>query len=432
MFDLAILHGKVYINNEFKKLNIYIKDGKVSTLSNELLFTKEKYNAENLYILPGFIDPHVHFELTVGNHTSIDTFESGSISAAYGGVTTFIDFLDPINDVETLNKVFDIRNTLAKKSIIDYSFHTTIFNPKSSPIDLIKKSKTLGIPSIKLFTTYGERQTYDSYIYELLKASSTEKINVMIHSENDALIKKGRSIISEHAKTRPEISEITEIIKLSQMAEYTNGRLYIVHTTCGTSIEKVKQSYSKILNKTLFIESCPHYFYFNSEIYSSNKGNLYTMTPPLRNKNEVEKLKQNIDNIYTIGTDHCPFTLKEKMTSFTDLIPMGVGSIEHSFVLMYSMFGEKIINKFTINPAKVHGLYPKKGTLLPGSDADIVIFNPNEESIIKNSHSLCEYEIYQGIKVKGKIISVLSNGKFVIKENKVFKTKGRFIERKIL
>jgi dihydropyrimidinase len=154
------------------------------------------------------------------------------------------------------------------------------------------------------------------------------------------------------------------------------------------------------------------------------------MTPPLRSRLEQEKLKNNIDNIFSIGTDHCSFNKKDKRKRKTGNLPMGIGGIEHSFVSTYSLFKEKIIEKFTINPAKIFGLYPKKGTLLPGADADIVIFDPNFEGTINNSHTKADYDLYMNMKIKGKIEKVFKDGLLIVENDKlVRKNKGKFIRR---
>jgi dihydropyrimidinase len=432
MFDLGILDGKIYLDGEFIEGNIYIKDGTIKDISNSYLNSKEEYSVSGKYILPGFIDPHVHFNLTVGDYTSADNFNSGSISAAFGGITSYIDFLDPISNINELEKAFEERMNLAKNSLTDYAFHATIANPTVDAEKLIMKCKELGVASIKLFTTYGPRMTKDKYISELLKFSKDYGIVVTVHAENDELIEKKENIpIKVHSNIRSTLSEITEVIKLAEMADFYDGQLYIVHLSSGYSLEVLKNRFPDIIAKNLVLESCPHYFYFNDEKYSQKYGYLYSMTPPLRSESERLKLINNIDHLQTIGTDHCPFNSEEKNKLYTNIMPMGIGGVEFSFVLMYSLFGEKIIDKFTKNVAKYYGLYPKKGILLPGSDADIVIFDPNLKWTITSHNSNADYTVYNGIEVKGKIISTISRGRFIIKDgnltNKRFR--GRFLRR---
>ena len=434
MFDLGILNGKVYVNGEFIKANVYIKNGKIYDISKSQLESKKYYDISGKYLLPGFIDPHVHFHLDLGKYISADDFRSGSISATYGGITSYIDFLDPVRTAKELEEAFEKRINLAKNSLIDYAFHATIANPIDSPEEIMIKARQLGLSSIKLFTTYSSsnRRTYDGYIAELLEKSRQFGIVISVHAENDEIIKKYEKSeirVKEHSKCRPTITELSEVIKLAEMAEYYNAQLYIVHLTSGKTLEVLKEKFKRKLGKNIVIESCPHYFYFTDNVYNTEKGYLYTMTPPLRSEKEKQLLIDNIDYINTIGTDHCPFNLNEKKKEIINGMPMGIGGVEFSFVLMYSLFGEKIIDKFTKNVAGYYGL-KNKGAILPSYDADLVVFDPEEEWVIKEHHSNSDYIPYKDFKVKGKIISTISRGRFVLKEGVLNKrVKGSFIKR---
>ena len=434
MFDLGIVNGRIYIEGHWYEGNLYIKNNRISTISHVTLEAKEEYDATGMDVLPGFIDPHVHFQFTVGSHTSVDDFCKGSIAAAFGGITTYIDFLDPVKNNIALKNAFSERRLLAKDSVIDYAFHATIADLDEEPMSFMREAKTLGMPTIKLFTTYSssKRRTKDRTIDKLLRITKETGTLLLAHSENDGLVFEGEKIhVLQHESSRPALAEISEVIKLAEMTKYRDGRMYIVHTNCGTTVERLRENYKYILNKDFILESCPHYFIFSSSKYLHREGYLYTMTPPLRSEREVKKLNAEIDNIFTIATDHCPFKSLEKNKEFVDEIPMGVGGVEHSFPLMYSKFGEKIIDKFTKNPAIVHGLYPKKGTLLPGADADIVIFDPNEHYIIKENHSNVDYNLYKDIEVSGKVCTTIAKGKFVIKDGVFIGGKGEYLSREI-
>lgn len=429
VYDLSIIDGNIYIDGTFFQGNLYVKDGKVSTISKSYFLSKEIYNAKGSYVLPGFIDPHVHFQLNVGKHTSCDSFLSGSVAAAFGGITTFIDFLDPVSNSAELKKSYEIRRNLSRESVVDYCFHSTIANFHDSELNFIDELKEYGINSIKFFTTYSSsnRKTNDKTIDRFLQLTKEKEIMLLAHAENDDLINEGKFNIACHEENRPEISEITEVLKLAELTEYRDGKLYIVHISCGSTIEKLKKNYNHLLHNNLYIESCSHYFSFNKNVYATDNGHLYLLTPPLRSELQVGLLKKYIDDVDVIATDHCPFTSEEKNKPSLDLIPMGIGGVEHSFTTMFSMFGEKIIDKYTINPAKLYNLYPQKGTLLPGADADIVIYAPNE--IIKSdNHSNCDYNLYTNL--KGSIESTISKGKFVIKDSVYIKgNKGNYIYR---
>ncbi len=428
MFDLGILNGRLYLNGSFTQSNLYIKNGVIDTITKSHLESTEKYDVQGKMVLPGFIDAHVHFNLGVGANVSEDDFFSGSKKAAMGGITTVIDFLDPIKDVSQLDEAFNNRYELAKKSVIDYGFHVTLGNPEGEVRTILNKSCLLGMPTVKLFTTYAStnRQTKDYYIDELLKYSKQAKVRILVHAENNDMIKEKNVLVKDHESSRPAISEITEVLKLAEMARYRDGLLYIVHTNCGTTLERIKEIYSKQLHSSIILESAPHYFKFNSSLYEKEDGYLYTMTPPLRSEEERVKLINNIDAIDVIGTDHCPYPKRLKNKKYTSEIPMGIDGVKYSFLNMFTLFGEDIIPKFTAEPSKIHGLYPKKGVLMPGSDGDIVIFDPNKITRVVDDNS-----VYNGEVLKGEITATISKGKFIVKEGKFLGGKGQYLARRL-
>jgi dihydropyrimidinase len=428
IFDLGVLNGQIFLEGSFIESNLYIKDGIIDTITTSALECAEKYDARGKMVLPGFIDSHVHFNLRVGANISEDDFFQGSKKAAMGGITTFIDFLDPIKDFSQLDEAFNDRYELAKKSVIDYSFHVTLGSPEGDVKGLLNKSSLLGMPTIKLFTTYAStnRQTKDYYIDELLKHSKQTKTRILVHAENNDMIKEKKVLLRDHEKARPALSEITEVLKLAEMSRYRDGLLYIVHTNCGTTLERLKKLYSKELHSLIVLESAPHYFKFNSSLYEKQNGYLYTMTPPLRSEEERVRMIKNIDAIDVIGTDHCPFARKLKNKKYTSEIPMGIDGVKYSFLNMFTLFGESIISKFTIEPSKIHGLYPKKGTLMPGSDGDIVIFDSN-----KTTKVIDDTSVYNGEIFKGEISATISKGKIIVSEGNFFGGQGEYLPRRL-
>lgn len=434
MYDLGIMNGNVYVDGSYHETNVYISDGKIACLSEALLPAKECYDAKFKKVLPGIIDPHVHFELGGGQYCSSDDFYSGSVSAAYGGITMFIDFLDPVNCSKDLKGAFNKRKQLAKKSILDYSFHATIKDPKGEVEFLIEEMERLQLPSVKLFTAYSDsgRRTYDEEIIKLLQGIKDKDMMILAHIEADEMIDLDKALKpSQLLESRCTKAETSEALKLAGFVKQYGGKIYMVHLSSGKTLEELVRQYGDILNKDFIIESCPHYFYFSSDNLSGENGYRYTMAPPLRTSKEVEQLKALSAYIATIGTDHCPFTLDEKNKKSLVSIPMGIGGVEHSFRLLYTMFGDNIIDKMSLNPAKVHGLYPRKGIIQEGSDADLFIYNPEGKFVIKEDHSRCDYSVYDGITVKGQIESTLCGGQFVIKHGQLKDRKGEYITRSI-
>lgn len=428
MYDLGIINGEAWLNGDFVKTNIYIKNGRIAALSADEHTCADSIDASGKKLLPGFIDPHVHFSLTVAGNTSTDTFSNGSVNGLLGGVTTYIDFLDPVKKIVDYKSAFDERMALAKASASDYAFHGCFANPTDGAEAMIKEGLKYRISSIKLFTTYSntDRRTYDAYIKQLLLLSKKYNVRIVIHVENDELVDYGKEIlIKDHERSRDTLCETTEVLKLAQMARVTGGNLYIVHVSAGTTADILAREYAQELKKgDIILESCPHYFLLNSELYEKENGYLYTMTPPLRPEKDRLLLNECIDAVSTIGTDHCPFTPEMKKHKYTSETPMGIGGIKYSFLNMYTLFGDKIIDKFTVNPAKAYNMYPRKGTLSVGADADIVVFDDSTEGIINDAESL-----YNGYRVKGSIERVYLRGKLAVENGEYLGSSGRYIER---
>lgn len=434
MYDLAVKNGEIYFDSTFHKLNIYINNGKIEKISPEVFKADVVLDATKRKVIPGIIDPHVHLHLNIGKYTSADDFHSGSIAGIYGGVTTIIDFLDPVSKGSDVEAALKKRLKIAKNSLIDFSFHACAKNPVNESNNIINEAIRLKIPSVKIFTAYSEsnRRTYEKEIIELLKYSEETGTIILIHSEEEDYINTDKTLsFHELSINRPDISETSMIKKLSDLNKIHGGTIYCVHTTCGESVEFMKEYHPNLINTSFFMESCPHYFNFNNSTFIQNDGYKYIMAPPLRSKHQSKLLTNNIDSVFSIGTDHCPFMEGEKNKNLLTDIPFGIGGLEFSFRIMFSLFGKKIIDKMTINPAKLFGLYPRKGILAEGSDADFFIFNDNTELEIIDSHSKCDYNLYKGQKVNGMIEICIAGGVIVMKDNKIFPRKGQFIQRDV-
>ncbi len=437
MYNLGLINGKVYRNGQFTHLDVYVQDQIIAKIvpSGKILPCKKIVDCTNKLILPGFIDPHVHINLDLGEFKSSDDYESASKAAAFGGITTFIDFLEPISYVHEFDAMLKKKQKEAKASYIDYAFHTAVGNFNDDVDKLIKISRESGIPSVKMFTTYSESNRKITYtkFQEFLKNSCKTNTLILVHAENDEEILSANveDTVESYESSRPAVSEIEEIEKIARIVAELKGTLYIVHVTCGSSIELLNDKYKELLGKNIFIESCPQYFHFTKDVYDNENGNLFLLAPPLRSIKEQEKLKENISVIDTIGTDHCPFTKEEKMRyKEASKIPKGLGSLEFSFSLMYHIFGNEIIDKFTLNPAKIHNLFPKKGIIQIGSDADFVIFDPKKVLFINSGHSQSDYNPYESMLTTGMVESTILRGEILVKNRKlVGSMRGQFIKR---
>ena len=429
MNDLLIKNGLVYLNGKFEKVNLAILGEKISYIGKDKVEAKEVVDANGLKVLPGLIDPHVHFELNCGRFSSVDDFYYGSVCAAYGGVTTIVDFLDPTSNAKDLEKSFYERLELAKKSIVDYHFHACIKNPDGSLEEYVKKTVELGMRTIKLFTTYSDtnRRTYDKDIIELLKLSKKYNVMICAHIENDDLIDLRDSYTyKDLSVSRPGFAETSEALKLAKYVRETGGNFYMVHCSSGETLNALKEQFSDILGKNFFVESCPQYFIFNNSVLQEENGKLFTFAPPLRSERERQLLVANYKDVNTIGTDHCAFMKSDKDYPTLKGFPLGVDGIEHSFTLMYRRFGEEIIDKMSINNAKLQD-FPTKGKIEVGMDADLGLFKEDDQMRIKENHGRCDYSIYEGLYSAGEFIHVLRRGEFILKNRNIIDSKGKLL-----
>ena len=370
----------------------------------------------------------MHFALDCGRLTSVDDFNSGSVCAIYGGVTTIIDFLDPTSNAEELEKSFYKRLEEAKDCHVDYHFHACLKMPNGSLEDYVKKTRELGMKTIKIFTTYSDtgRRTYEKDIHELLVLSKKYNVLIEAHIENDDLIDlRDEYTYKDLPVSRPSMSEISEALKLAEMVRETKGNFYMVHCSSGETLKALQEQYGDILNKNFFVESCPQYFIFNNEVLEQDNGNLFTFAPPLRRERERQLMVANYKDVITIGTDHCSFMKKDKDWPSLKGFPLGVGGIEHSFSIMYRRFGDEIIDKMSINNGDIQDL--PKGEIKFGAYADLSIFEEKEDYFENENHGTCDYSIYDGILGAGVFTDVFVRGHQVLKNREVVPFKGRLL-----
>ena len=429
MNDLLIKNGLVFLKGKWVKTNLAVLGEKISYIGEKEVDAKESLDVEGLKVLPGLIDPHVHFELNCGRVTACDDFYTGSICAAYGGVTTIVDFLDPTRNAEELEKSYYERIALAKKSLVDYHMHACIREPNGDLEEYVKTVVKLGMRTIKLFTTYSDthRRTYEKDIEELLRLSKQYNIMITAHIENDELIDlRDEYTYKDLPVSRPSLSETTEALKLAKMVRETGGNFYMVHCSSGETLKALKEQFGDILGKNFFVESCPQYFVFNNSVLEEKNGKLFTFAPPLRSERERQLLTAYYKDINAIGTDHCAFMKKEKDWPTLKGFPLGVGGVEHSFSILYKRFGDEIIEKMSKNTGILQD-FPTKGELEVGKDADISIFKEMPDYLEKENNGTCDYSIYDGVLGSGEFEHVLVRGKYVLKDRKIVPHSGKEI-----
>ncbi len=416
MYDFVIKHGRAYVAGQWTTAFIYGKQGKTALISTAEYPAKEIIDANGMDILPGLIDPHVHFALDLGFIKSRDDFYHGSLAALHGGITSVIDFLEPTSNAKDLEASYYRRLLEAKDCLVDYHFHATIKKPDGDLKTYVLKMMELGMYTLKLFTTYSDsgRRTSDQDIIELLKLSNKYHFLLMAHVEDDGLIKLDKQYTYRDLPTsRPSQSELNEALKLAGYVERYGGYLYMVHLSSGATLEALVNEYPHLINKRFFIESCPQYFLFNHDVLLKPNGHLYTCAPPLRSQTELELLHQYQDYVMTIGTDHCAFNEQDKKTLRLVEMPLGVAGIEFSFALMYRIYQDKLIDKMSSNVAKLMGLVGK-GKIEVGYDADFAFFKHDPAHVINAHHGATDHTIYQGLLTAGTFNLVMRRGIIVL------------------
>ncbi|HEU4523115.1 MAG TPA: dihydropyrimidinase [Thermoanaerobaculia bacterium] len=411
-------------------------------------------DARGRLVIPGGIDPHTHMDLPFGGTSSSDDFRTGTIAAAHGGTTTIIDFAVQYKG-QALNQAIDVWFQKAEgKTSIDYGFHLICTDLPDERLPELKGMIDQGVTSFKLFMAYpGVFLVDDGTIYKAMTAAGENGGLICMHAENgvviDVLVKRalaaGRTAPKYHALTRPTRAEAEGVHRAIALAEMAESPVYIVHLSSSDALEEVTRARDNGI--PAFAETCPQYLFLDYSVYEQKgfEGAKWVMTPPIREKWNQDELWRGLqyNDLQVVSTDHCPFCFKEQKELGRDdfsKIPNGGPGVEHRLSLIYNggvVGGRITVNRFveivSTAPAKIFGLFPKKGTIAVGSDADIVIFDPDEEMTIsaKHHHMNVDYSCYEGMKVRGVTKTVLSRGEVVIEEGKYAGREGhgRFLKR---
>jgi dihydropyrimidinase len=411
-------------------------------------------DAKGKLVIPGGIDPHTHMDLPFGGTSSSDDFETGTRAAAFGGTTTIIDFAVQSKGQE-LHQALDTWFAKAEgKATTDYGFHLIVTDLPDDRLPNLKSMIDQGVSSFKLFMAYpGVFLVDDGTIFKAMTAAGENGGLVCMHAENgvviDVMVKRaiaaGKTGPKYHALTRPTRAEAEGVHRAIAIAEMANAPVYIVHLSCYDSLKEVQNA--RDLGLPAYAETCPQYLFLDYSYYEQEgfEGAKYVMTPPLRDKSNQEKLWNGLkmNDLQVISTDHCPFCFKEQKELGRDdftKIPNGGPGVEHRMSLVFDggVAQRRIsLNRFveltSTAAAKIFGLFPRKGTIAVGSDADIVIFDPEKEQTISAAthHMRVDYSAYEGRKVKGVSEIVLSRGNVIVENGKFFGKAGggQFLKR---
>ncbi|UUV17271.1 dihydropyrimidinase [Fusobacteria bacterium ZRK30] len=452
---LLLKNGTIVTSDKVFKEDILVENGVISKIGKNLsIDSGEAVDLHGQYIMPGGIDVHTHFNLDAGIAVAKDDFYTGTVAAACGGTTTIIDHMGFGPKGCTLHHQLDKYKADAKTdAVIDYSFHGVIQHINDEILDEMDSMVEDGITSFKGYMTY-DYKLQDKNMKVIMEKLSSLGAMTTVHAEaHDEIQELRKKYIEDgkvepiyHANSRPvkaEVEAIERMIKMSK--EAGEAPLYIVHLSSGDGLDVIKKARAEGGN--IYAETCPQYLFLNEDNYleDKNRGLKYIMSPPLREKSNNERLWKGIaeGDIQTVATDHCPFDFKLKKElgskDFTKC-PNGAPGVETRIALMYSegvtkkrISITKFVDVVSTTPAKLFGLYPKKGEITLGADADFMVIDPKKKITIehKNLHENVDYTPYEGIDLVGYPTMTISNGEIIVKDGKFLGKKGRgkFIKR---
>ena len=451
---ILITNGTIVTSTDKYKSDILTVDGRINQIESRInaSLIDKTIDASGYYVFPGGVDPHVHMHLPTPAGYSADDFLTGSKAALYGGTTTLLDFVTPEKG-QSLTDALKQRKDEAKNSLVDFSFHVSPVEWRDTTEKEIKDCFREGVTSFKVYMAYKDTVGLDnSDLLKVMIAVGKAGGLVTIHCEagdeidllRNKFFKEHHVEPEYHALSRPPELEAKAIKRAIDLANQANCPLYIVHVSAEKSLKHIQEARGR--GQKVIAETCPQYLLLDDSKYLGDFSQTapYIISPPLRKKEDNESLWNAISEgiISTVGTDHCPFNLAQKAAGFDDFrrIPNGAGGVEHRLELLYT-YGvlenritlNQLVDLFSTRAAKVFGLYPAKGDIMVGSDADLVLWNPVSESTIsvKTQHQNCDLNIYEGIKTKGSAEFVIARGKIIIENGNIVdpEMRGRFIKR---
>jgi len=446
---ILIKNAFLVFENRVEQGDLLIDERKITQVGGTIDAAADKFiDGSGCYVFPGFIDTHTHFDLEVGSTVTADDFVTGTKAAVVGGTTTVLDFATQERGM-TLMEAFRKWENKAKGSSCNYGFHMAVSEWNPARIAEIPLMIENGVTSFKMYMVYDNMRLSDGVIYEAIKHLAKEDCIIGIHCENDDIIKarvkelkaEGKTASRYHAVSRPNVVEADGVGRLMDAAHLAGGPAWVVHLSTKEGLAIARRARER--GQEVYLESCPQYLVLEEKMYDEPDGAKYVMSPPLRSKEDQEALLQAMGSgeIDWIGTDHCSFTMAQKAAGKEDFskTPNGGAGVQNRAEIVYTRavrggyidmvaMGQLLSTR----AAKLFGMYPIKGTLQPGSDADVVIFDPNAPHTIHASTNLhnCDNSPYEGYEAAGKTRDVILNGALVVENGQLVAAgKGEYIHR---
>jgi dihydropyrimidinase len=455
VMSVLIKNGHIFTAVDNYVADILVDDGKIRTIGTDLSAEDAKtIDATGKYVIPGGIDPHTHLDFPFGGTVSSDDFSTGTIAAAVGGTTSIVDFVVQQRG-QALTEALEIWHQKAGgQAAVDYGFHMIIQDLPDTRLPEMDEMVRQGVTSFKMFMAYrGAVMVDDDTIFKAMARAADNGALICLHAEHghmiDVLVQQalaqGNTAPRFHASTRPPITEAEATHRAIRMAEVAGAPVYFVHLSCVEALQEVQAARAR--QNYVYAETCPHYLTLDNSMYDQEgfEGAKYVLTPPLRDKWHQEELWKGLrrNDLQVVSTDHCAFRFSDQKTlGVNDFskIPNGGPGIENRLSLLYTngvatglMDLNRLVEIFSTNPAKLFGLFPRKGTIAVGSDADIVVFDPDAETVIsaQTHHMNIDYNLYEGMAVKGVPEVVIANGRVLVEDGEYtgISAGGRFLKR---
>ena len=449
-----IKNGRIITATDDYTADILIDGETIAMIGKNLPVQADKViDAAGKYVIPGGIDPHVHMELPFGGTVSSDTFETGTRAAAFGGTTTIIDFAIQYKGKTFQQTIDDWHAKAAGNCAIDYGYHMAVTEYRPDQEKEFAKVIDSGITTFKLFLAYpGVFMVDDPTMFRVMRSAGEAGGLTLVHAENgDAislkiaeLLREGKTAPKYHEQSRPPVMQADGTARALRVAEFAKAPVFIVHVSCEASMRELMRARDRGL--PAYGETCTQYLFLDKSMYDlpNFEGAKYVFTPPLAPKEDIEPLWNalKLNYLQEVSTDHCPFFFKgQKELGRDDFtkIPNGGPGVEDRLSLVYDGAMQRgwSLNKWvettSTNSAKLFGMFPKKGTIAVGSDADLVLFDPSVKRTIsaQTHHMNCDYSLFEGREIQGKPTTVLSRGKVVIENDQYVgrKSHGQFLKR---
>lgn len=447
-----IRNGTLVLEDGTMQGDLVIEGERIAAVGGEATVNPEDtiIDASGMYVLPGVVDPHTHFALRSGPYLTADDFAIGTRAAACGGVTTVIDYATQLHGASLIETIEQRRAQADGQVHIDYNLHAIVVDLEHGQIDELPRLVEMGIPSVKVFTTYRDARFFsdDLTIFELLQRSEEIGLLVTVHAENDAIVegtkarltRQGLTSPAFHGKSRPALAEIEAVHRLIFLAQVAGSAVYFVHLSTPEAVEMTVEARER--GEPVISESCPQYLVLDDAVFEGDHPEEFICSPPIRPVETVARMQALLSAgaILTIGSDHCGYTRAQKRqaTSFNDA-PQGIPGVETSLSVLYSRFvatGQlsiaHLMRMLSTNPARVFGLYPRKGALQVGADADVVIYDPTGEHQLQDEElhgSEGCYTPYAGQTIYGRVRATFSRGRVVYQDGEFLGEPGhgRFV-----